>query len=318
MLDHPLAPVAARQVEIDVGPFAALFRQEALEQEIHPDRVDRRDAEAVAHGAVGRGPAPLHEDVLLAAVVHDVPDDQEVAGEIELLDEIELAGDLRAGAIVKRPVPVTRAELGDPPEKRGLRFARRHRVVGEPVAEIGHRVLQPIGELARARHRVGVVVEERRHVARRLQVAFGIRRQPRAGLHQVGVVVDAGEHVEQRARRGGREPDAVGDDGRHAERVGHLREELVGRFLVAPIVPLQLDVRPVAAEDADDAIDEPAVEVERGAAGQRDEPRGRAVELVERERPFSLGRPHFHARNQAAEVAIALGGFTEDGRRKGW
>ena len=100
VLDDPLAPIAARQIEIDVGPLAALLRQEPLEQQIHADRIDRRDAEAVADGAVGRRPAALHEDVVLAAEVHDVPDDQEVAGEIELLDEIELARDLRAGAVV--------------------------------------------------------------------------------------------------------------------------------------------------------------------------------------------------------------------------
>ena len=65
-----------------------------------PDRIDRRDAQAVAHGAVGRRPAPLHEDVLLPAEIDDVPDDEEVAGEIELLDEIELARDLRPRLVV--------------------------------------------------------------------------------------------------------------------------------------------------------------------------------------------------------------------------
>ena len=58
-----LAPVAARQIEVDVRPLAALLRQEALEQQVHLDRIDRRDAEAVADGAVGGRPAPLHEDV---------------------------------------------------------------------------------------------------------------------------------------------------------------------------------------------------------------------------------------------------------------
>ena len=96
MLDDPLAPIAARQIEIDVGPLAALLGEEALEQQIHPDRIDGGDAEAVADGAVGRRAAALHEDVVLPAEVDDVPDDQEVAGEIELLDEIELARDLRA------------------------------------------------------------------------------------------------------------------------------------------------------------------------------------------------------------------------------
>ena len=322
VLDHPLAPVAARQIEIDVGPLAALFRQEPLEQEIHPDRIDRRDAEAVAHGAVRRGAASLHEDVLLAAVVDDVPDDQEVAGEIELLDQIELAGDLRAGAVVKRPVAIAGAELGDAPRNEHLRFAGRHRVVGEPVAEIGHRVLQPIGELARARHRVRVIAEERRHLVRRLSDSAR-RSAPGAcpACVEVGVMMDAGEHVEQRPRLRRREPDAVGDEGRHAERRGQLRQRLVRRLLVAAVMPLQLDVGAIAAEDADQAIDQPADAEASGRRARRGPPARRAprrpVELVERERPFSLRRSHLHARDQAAEIAIALGGFTEDGQEKG-
>ena len=139
VLNDLLAPIAARQIEIDVGPLAALFRQEPFEQQIHPHRIDRRDPEAVAHGAVGRRPASLREDVVLPAEIDDVPDDQEVAGEPELLDEIQFARNLRAGAVVVRPVSLARADVGDLPEKRCLRFARRHRVVGKAVAEIGHR-----------------------------------------------------------------------------------------------------------------------------------------------------------------------------------
>ena len=131
VLDHLLAPVAARQIEIDVGPLAALLGQEPLEQQIHPHRIDRGDAEAVADGAVGRRPAPLHEDVVLAAEIDDVPDDEEVAGELELLDQIELARDLRAGLVVIGPVAVARAGVGDVAQERRLRLAGRHRVVRE-------------------------------------------------------------------------------------------------------------------------------------------------------------------------------------------
>src|SRR5439155_5987493 len=114
VLDDRFAPVAARQIEIDVGPLAALLRQKPLEEQIHADRIDRGDPEAVADGAVRRAAAPLHEDVVLPAEIHDVPDDEEVAGEIELLDEVELARDLRLCAIVKRLIPLARADVGDP------------------------------------------------------------------------------------------------------------------------------------------------------------------------------------------------------------
>ena len=177
VLDHPLAAVAARQIEIDVGPLAALLGQEPLEQQIHPDRIDGRDAEAVAHRAVGGRAAALHEDVVVAAEVHDVPDDQKVAGEIEPLDEIELARDLRAGAIVIRPVPLARAEVGELAEKRRRGFARRNGIFRKPIAEIGHRVLQPLGQRFGRRQRRRQIAEQPRHLFGRLEIALGVARQ---------------------------------------------------------------------------------------------------------------------------------------------
>ena len=73
VLDHPLAPLAARQVEVDVGPLATLLGEEALEQQLHADRVDGGDAEAVADRAVRRRAAALHQDALAAAEVRRGP-----------------------------------------------------------------------------------------------------------------------------------------------------------------------------------------------------------------------------------------------------
>jgi hypothetical protein len=148
VLNDALAAIAARQIEIDVGPLAALLRQKTLEQQIHADGIDRGDAEAVADGAVRRGAAALHEDPLLAAEIDDVPDDEEVAGEIELLDQIELALELPRVPRLDRPVALARARERDLPQKRGHRLASRHGKVGKPIAEIRHRVRQAIRQLA--------------------------------------------------------------------------------------------------------------------------------------------------------------------------
>ena len=86
MLNHLFATIAARQIEIDIGPLAAFLGQEPLEQQVHADRIDRRYPEAVTDGAVGRRPASLHQDVVLPREVDDVPHDEEIAGKIELLD----------------------------------------------------------------------------------------------------------------------------------------------------------------------------------------------------------------------------------------
>jgi hypothetical protein len=44
VLNDLLAPIAARQIEIDIGPFTALFREKPLEEQIHADRIHGRDA----------------------------------------------------------------------------------------------------------------------------------------------------------------------------------------------------------------------------------------------------------------------------------
>src|SRR5690242_21319562 len=113
MLDGPFAAIAAWKIQIDVRPFAAFFREETLEQQIHADRIDRRDPEAVAHGAVGGRAAPLDQNVLLAAVINDVPDDQEVTSEIELFDQIEFALDLAPRPIVVGTIPLPRTRLSN-------------------------------------------------------------------------------------------------------------------------------------------------------------------------------------------------------------
>ena len=82
--------------------------------------------------------------------------------------------------------------------------------------------------------------------------------------------------------------------------------------LLRPVeVALQLDADVVAAEEADQAIEQAADAVlpapECLAADQRHQPGGAAVELVERERPLALRRPQLHAGDQAAEVAVTLG-----------
>ena len=91
VLDCSLALVAAGQVEIDVRPLAALLGKKALEEQVHADRIDGGDAERIADHTVGRRAAPLHQNALALAELHDVPDDQEVARKSELGDERQFA-----------------------------------------------------------------------------------------------------------------------------------------------------------------------------------------------------------------------------------
>ena len=96
VLNNFFALVARRQIKIDVRPFAAVLAQEALKEQLHPDRIDGRDFECITDGRVRRRAAPLHQNAVLLAVADDVPHDEEVAGKAELGDQREFALNLRA------------------------------------------------------------------------------------------------------------------------------------------------------------------------------------------------------------------------------
>lgn len=61
VLQHFLTPLML-EIHVDVRRLIALFRNEALEQQLLPGWVDLGNAQAVAHRRVGRRAAPLAQD----------------------------------------------------------------------------------------------------------------------------------------------------------------------------------------------------------------------------------------------------------------
>ena len=98
VLDDLLAAVGL-DVDVDVGRAVAFGRQEPLEEEAEGDGVGVGDAEGEAHRGVGRRAPALAEDVGSRAEVDDVPHDEEVAGEAQLVDEVELTVELLPGTV---------------------------------------------------------------------------------------------------------------------------------------------------------------------------------------------------------------------------
>ena len=188
VLDDRFAPVAARQIKIDVGPLVARFAQEPLEQELHADRIDRGDPEGVADRAVGRRATALDEDVVGPTMLDDVPDDQEITREVETADEIELVRDLTARPDRQGPRAVARsnAALGQLAQIPERRLTRWHRKLGEPVAEIFQRERQPHRELAGGGDRVAQITEQLGHLGAALQRALAVPQ------HSGGMVIAAG------------------------------------------------------------------------------------------------------------------------------
>src|SRR5205809_1051500 len=143
ILDCALPPFAARQVQVDVGPLAPLFREEALEEQIHPHRIHGGNSQGVAHGAVGCRTAPLDQDALPPAELDNVPHDEEVAGKVEFLDQGELALDLLPGPLVVRPIALARPFVHALAQKArlGLRFGDL--IAWKFVAEVFEREPEP-------------------------------------------------------------------------------------------------------------------------------------------------------------------------------
>src|SRR5260370_3564451 len=98
ILDGFLALVAAGKVEVDIRPFAALFRQEAFKQQIHPHRIDGGNAERVTNRAVGGRTSSLHQEAVFTTERNHVPDNREITPQSDVLCKVQLFNNVHGGA----------------------------------------------------------------------------------------------------------------------------------------------------------------------------------------------------------------------------
>ncbi len=124
------------EIDVDIGRLAARRADEALEEDVDAGGIDRGDAEAIAHHRIGRRTAALAEDRARAGEADDVVDGEEIAREIELLDQLQFVRDQladvignTAGKLLGRAVP------GQLREARLRRHALRHRLFRVFVAQ---------------------------------------------------------------------------------------------------------------------------------------------------------------------------------------
>ena len=81
------------EIDVDVRRLVALARDETFEQHFHPRRIDRGDAEAIAHRGIGRRAAALAENALLSRVIDNVVHREEKRLVARLGDKLELVLD---------------------------------------------------------------------------------------------------------------------------------------------------------------------------------------------------------------------------------
>ncbi len=88
-LQYFLAPLVL-EVDVDIGRFAALLGDEALEQEVVAVRIDRGNAQNKADAAVGRRTSALAEDIFGPRELDDRVHRQKIGRVFQPLDKIQL------------------------------------------------------------------------------------------------------------------------------------------------------------------------------------------------------------------------------------
>ena len=228
MLDDLLA-AAGLDVQVDVRRAAAPRGQEAFEEHLVAHGVHGGDPQGVADGGVGGGPASLAQDAGLPAELDDVADDEEVAGEVEGLDDLELVVDHPPGVGVGRAGAVTLdgAAPGELTQPGGRGVPGRDLGGGQA----GNHESQVEGEV-RSEVRsdvdgVGGAAVEADHVSRSAQPASQGGQVPGSGL-EVEVQAGGGQDVGEVGVGGAGAADGPGGDQRQVGVVGE-RGEGVGQ-----------------------------------------------------------------------------------------
>jgi hypothetical protein len=250
-LDHAFAAIAARQIEIDVRPAFPALAQETLENEIVADRIDRRDPEAITNRAVRSATATLDHNVVFAAKIDDVPDDQKITGEPEALDEAEFFFQLPFHRGADGAVTLLRAEEGDGAEERIHVVAVRNRERREFVANVFERKFETVRKARGVFDGVRAIGKQRTHLGVALEMALGVLSQEFTGRIEMGVLADAGKNVENLATIRARILNTVRRDDPEAMLFRQIAELLVDPIFTAEEMPLDFHVNIFAAEDVD-------------------------------------------------------------------
>ena len=224
---------------------------------------------------------------------------------------LELAADARGDP----SVALAGAGAGQLAQVADRRLAGRQRIVGEAVAEVVEGELAPLGDAPRVGERVRAVAEQRRHLARRLEMALGVGQQAAPGGVQGGLLAQAGEHVEQRAPARQGVAHVVGGDERNAVPVRQRRQGAVESLLGRVEVALQIDVQAAGEEALQAAQDRAGAllvaaphRLGQGAVGtarQADQSLAAPFEILPEGAGLPLRRALLGVGQQPAQVAIA-------------
>ena len=146
VLQDLLSAIPRGQIQVDVWPLAPLLVEKAFKQKLVTNGVDRRDAERVADQTIGRRASSLHQDSPRAALAHDVPHDQEIPFELELVDDAEFMLHLMPDPGRDPSVALAGTRLRERAKLAYQRLAVFEREVGKAVIQVLERELAAFGD----------------------------------------------------------------------------------------------------------------------------------------------------------------------------
>ncbi|MCG3774995.1 MAG: hypothetical protein JW395_1823 [Nitrospira sp.] len=195
ILDHFAAPVHA-EIDVDVRHADAFRIQEALKQQAVLHRVHVGNRHGVADQTAGRRTAPwAYRNADGFRITDEVPDDEEVAGELHLLDHRDFAFQTFHvfGQIVLQPAggaqsfqarPTTFKALPGHVSKVRIRIkGRRDIKARERILHLIQLYLATLRDLPGAINRIFEFAEEGHHLVAGLQVELGV-----IPVHALGIV----------------------------------------------------------------------------------------------------------------------------------
>ena len=139
VLDDFAAAVFA-EIDVDIGRFSAVEVEEAFEEQIEFEWADVAEVERIGDERTDAGATGGGGDVVLASVADEVPDDEEIVGEAQGVDDVELVvepfDDWRGQFAIAESlrffgVAILQADDAEFAEIFGRRFAFGRREVGE-------------------------------------------------------------------------------------------------------------------------------------------------------------------------------------------
>ena len=257
-------PALVIEVHVDIGHLGALGRQEALEDEVVCQRVERRDVERVADdGAGGRTATGTDADALLFGPARELLHDEEVRGKAlgadDLVFVLEAVDDLLRQRVA---IAALEALHGHVAQQRLVGLALLEEGVSrqDDVAEL-ERDVAFVGDFERRGQALRMFPERLGHLLGTLEVELVVRE-----LHAV-LVTDELAHADAQHEVLGvgiflpEVVQVVGTDDLEAHLAGELAQRVVETRLADAVVGhdlgalvLQLDVEVVLAEDVDEGL----------------------------------------------------------------